>query len=1206
MAGKRRMTESRKEQGEIREVPLGSALPLPGPDKPLDPSDPAALLFQGAIPSSDDSPTIQSRQAPKQVAVPDETLSRSFQGKKLAHFELLDAIGKGGMATVLKARDSQLDRLVALKILPPELASDAENVRRFHQEARSAARLDHENIARVYFCGEDQKLHFIAFEFIDGRNLREIQESRRSLPWNEVLSWMIQVTRGLNHAATRGVIHRDIKPSNIIITPDGVAKLVDMGLARTLGPSEGGLTQSGMTLGTFDYISPEQALEPRDADHRSDIYSLGCTLYHLLTGHPPVPEGTAARKLYHHQHVKPTDPRVLVPDLPEPLVLLLDRMMAKNPDDRFQSMQEMLDAMLLAGNQLGMVQDLPALPFQTPPARGWQPHHTILAAFLILLAFFFLPRSSPTEKGIPSSPWPNFGRLELKPRDTSTPENNPPMPRESNPGTMVDPKPAQVARYDSEEPTLKDLQDWLSKNRQAQELEIILTKDLDLSQTESNQENSIQIFSRQVTLRGKDSSHRPTIRLRYDGRALSSPWAAVCIESDNATIQDLNFLIDGSFSDSEIHGLFLRGGKSLVVRRCEFIQAQPSRGENRKLTSVVIEGTGASKPSLIMEDSCFLGFGQMVASPNSPAKPDTFSFRQPENAGNIAILKRGNSRLSLRDCVFSPHHSMLWLEGNSSEGNRVTLQNCSMMMGAKSTLASVSEGTDAIIEMRHSLLAQAPALEESTGAESAVLLKLADAGAPFRFQGEDNRYYKIETFLQSGKNQEPVRDHGAFLRALEQKKLGADDSKVLDSSPWKDSQSWKLLEENQLAQAFAIKDQLKDLRRRDSLANRLIGAERCLDFSYLAKPLPPLDSPTPETRLVIVDPAAMEAEHTFKSLETALLQARPGDTIQIRYDGELSFRPTKLEKPPGELTIRPAPGFKPILVAGPPIESGQYPLFSFSEGTLRLEDLEIQLRPNESRERTPVIAVLGKGASLHLRSCSISLEKGNSVNFPSLLSLAMDPALMMMETNGARPQAAPSAISIDRCKIRGECNLFRNRTFRTADLQITDSFIALSGSLAKLEPPTQVTPQPGNFHLRAHHACIATAQPLLSFVGIKPFSSPNGLRIQESILAPKPDTPLIRLEGSDITPDRLSDLIRIDSVQNVFCTSKAMVEWNAPGDISNIKSLNWANWQENYQDSQSVQGDTLPAFAARDGFWKAPWSQFKLENKPGIGPKSLE
>ena len=188
--------------------------------------------------------------------------ARTLRGRKLAHFELIEPIGVGGMAAVLRARDTQLDRFVALKILPPEMASDHENVRRFHQEARAAAKLDHENIARVFFCGEDQGLHFIAFEYVEGENLRVILERRGRLPVAETIRYILQVATGLEHAASRSVVHRDVKPSNIIITPTGRAKLVDMGLARSLDPqADAGLTQSGVTLGTFDYISPEQALE---------------------------------------------------------------------------------------------------------------------------------------------------------------------------------------------------------------------------------------------------------------------------------------------------------------------------------------------------------------------------------------------------------------------------------------------------------------------------------------------------------------------------------------------------------------------------------------------------------------------------------------------------------------------------------------------------------------------------------------------------------------------------------------------------------------------------------------------------------------------------------------------------------------------------------------------------------------------------------
>src|SRR5262249_44629857 len=146
----------------------------------------------------------------------------------------------------------------------------------------------------------------------------------------------------------------------IVITPTGRAKLVDMGLARSLEPQKDPqLTQSGVTLGTFDYISPEQALEPREADVRSDMYSLGCTFYHILTGQPPVPDGTAAKKLHHHQHVRPADPRQLVPDIPDDVAMILDRMMAKRPQDRFQTPELLVQSLLAAHRKLGSSAEVP-------------------------------------------------------------------------------------------------------------------------------------------------------------------------------------------------------------------------------------------------------------------------------------------------------------------------------------------------------------------------------------------------------------------------------------------------------------------------------------------------------------------------------------------------------------------------------------------------------------------------------------------------------------------------------------------------------------------------------------------------------------------------------------------------------------------------------------------------------------------------------
>src|SRR5262249_32901657 len=218
-------------------------------------------------------PTVITSHKPRGAPF-DPGLGESLAGRRLGHFELIEAVGAGGMAAVLRARDLDLGRVVALKILPPDLAADPENLLRFKQEARAAARLDHDNIARVYYFGEDQGLHFIAFEFVEGDNLRQVMEAHGGgIPVPDAAALRLQVSAGPAHAAERAVVHRDIKPSNILVTPDGRAKIVDMGLARSLDARISPLTETGVTLGTFDYISPEQAVDPRAADVRSDIYS---------------------------------------------------------------------------------------------------------------------------------------------------------------------------------------------------------------------------------------------------------------------------------------------------------------------------------------------------------------------------------------------------------------------------------------------------------------------------------------------------------------------------------------------------------------------------------------------------------------------------------------------------------------------------------------------------------------------------------------------------------------------------------------------------------------------------------------------------------------------------------------------------------------------------------------------------------------------
>ena len=294
---------------------------------------------RGNVVAPTDSPTVyrgSSSSARRRLevvpAAPAAPSPLPVPGDLVDTFLIEEAIGVGGMGAVFRALDTKLDRQVALKLLPPDQAGDSEIVPRFYQEGRSAAQLDHENIARVYSIGQDGPYHFIAFEYIEGVTVRQKVETSGALPVAEAVNITLQIAHALVHASLRGVVHRDIKPSNIIITPTGKAKLVDMGLARRFERGgDHGLTQSGMTLGTFDYISPEQARDPRDVDVRSDLYSLGCTLFHMLTGRPPFPGGTVLQKLIQHQEEAPADVRTLNPAVPVELAGVIAQIDGQGP-----------------------------------------------------------------------------------------------------------------------------------------------------------------------------------------------------------------------------------------------------------------------------------------------------------------------------------------------------------------------------------------------------------------------------------------------------------------------------------------------------------------------------------------------------------------------------------------------------------------------------------------------------------------------------------------------------------------------------------------------------------------------------------------------------------------------------------------------------------------------------------------------------------
>ena len=264
-----------------------------------------------------------------------------YIGKMLDNrYEILERVGTGGMAVVYKARCHRLNRLVAVKILKPELASDADFRRRFHDESQAVAMLSHANIVSVYDVSHSDGLDYIVMELIDGMSLKQYMKRRGApLNWREALHFITQIVRALGHAHSRGIIHRDIKPHNIMVLRDGSVKVADFGIARLVSAAQATLTQEA--LGSVHYISPEQA-KGSHVDGRTDLYSAGVVLYEMLTGRLPFEGDTPVFVAIQHINSIPLAPRELNPDIPEALEAITMKAMAPNLEQRYPSAEELL------------------------------------------------------------------------------------------------------------------------------------------------------------------------------------------------------------------------------------------------------------------------------------------------------------------------------------------------------------------------------------------------------------------------------------------------------------------------------------------------------------------------------------------------------------------------------------------------------------------------------------------------------------------------------------------------------------------------------------------------------------------------------------------------------------------------------------------------------------------------------------------------
>jgi len=989
----------------------------------------ADVISSLALPvNTDDSPTVitkgsgsgsgSSPPPPPPHVVGD---AHSIAGRRLGHFELIEAIGAGGMAAVLKARDTELGRIVALKILPPESALDPENVNRFKQEARAAAKLDHDNVARVYFCGEDQGLHFIAFEFVEGITLRQAIDWRGPVSSADCVRYMIQVAAGLAHAAERGVVHRDIKPSNILITPDGKAKIVDMGLARHLESQSvnGGVTQSGVTLGTFDYISPEQALDPRQADVRSDIYSLGCAFYHALTGRPPVGEGTAAKKLHAHQHIDPLDPRDLNPKIPDELAAVLARMMAKDPTRRYQTPADLIANLKAVSDRLripleavagdstvkAVAADDRVLP-RVPRVRlSWVVAGAaiVAAAVAIVVAatgpdFDSAPRGANNDPAQnktepdPQNPTPNGPKTTLDERTVST--------AQGLANALADPATTKIRLADGE---------------------------YDLTKLKS----PVAFAGPEIELIG--SVNQTTIRVAIPTGKRSQADGSLTLAAASVKLTGIRFELVGeevAEPGSDFTGLAIRDAARVEITDCLFFPD----GEARKAGAASVAVANAAGETIRAKlTRCLFA-------------PGSIGFRLPSR-----------SELSVMDSGFAPHASAIQIRDDGPPGDdppatpaiatTIRLERSSFMVDGFTAVVDVDPSANQDATTTASFCVFAPANGPNPELESPTIGGLVRNVARKRFAKlqatQRNAWYRVQPVAGAAK---PAPFDDANWIKLERRPWDASTG-VLEAfggrEPWS---AFRITTTGPGTDRGVFHGEVGLLGVQFHDINNIRRA-------YMNVSVWPPSAPAIEITSRVWWPTAPDDElklppGTYKDIVKLLRDARSGDSILIRHTGPLPMDQVIVQAPRREgvdragyqLTFKPETrDHQPVLMLAD-VEEYDRSLFRIREGRVTFENLHFDLKPGPSQNQLAAVSLVA-GRECEFRNCTFTL---NETDGKPTSAIALVDSGKEMKMDGPAMNAPPK-IEFDGCLIRGRGRGVSLSSSRPFALEMTNTITALNG-----------------------------------------------------------------------------------------------------------------------------------------------------------------
>jgi hypothetical protein len=949
------------------------------------------------------------------------------------------------MGAVLRARDLDLGRIVALKILPPDMAADPENIIRFKQEARAAAKLDHDNIARVYFFGEDQGLHFIAFEFVEGDNLRQLMDANGgTIPVPDAVALMLQVTAGLSHAAERSVVHRDIKPSNIIVTPDGKAKIVDMGLARSLDARHGQLTESGVTLGTFDYISPEQAIEPRSADVRSDLYSLGCTFYHALTGHPPVPDGTAAKKLDAQKHIMPPDPRAYNSAIPVELAAILGRMMAKDPDRRYQHPDHLAAHLRSVARKLGIPSGpVPATgpafeePLPPPPKMsvGWV--LTAGAVMALALAIFLNTFGGGRPQG-PSGPG-DSGNAGTEPVDPSAAG------------------PVAAGARDA-----ANTEELVSLLRQGATNIRLTGADYDLSHFRDRDGHPVEAVLSGDDVR-LDGAAGATVKLGYmptDGKTRLNSLTLRGHGRGKAQIRKVRFVVQGrgeAQTRSGESGVAINGFDRVTVEECTFTSNGISTGHDGPAALAL-----ALKGGIASLLKCYFG------------------------PGCVGLEVNGPGQVGMGECAIAPQHAGVRVTRTGSDAageTDLSLNHCTALMtnigAAVGAVVEVDNEVPCVVHSGHCLFAGP---DRSLADEAPVVFRQLKTAAPeTKYEGEPetrpNTYFRIAAYSDAD---------GTYTFADAPRDKFVDTQRPI-KHPWKDRDPLALLVDAKPADpltAFKQDLRLPELRVKEDPKGSLIGAQ------YVGwERLYPVPLPSPEesrdATVKIWDPSLPETAEdlppgVFPTLGRAVAALRSGDTLLIRYTGRLDVDEQEFKKKDFTLTIKPDAGHNPVLVPIPPKEALKRPqamfkLYGGPNSKLVLDGLHFRL----PADRAPAVAVLPGGGQLEIRNSVITMEDGEELAAVTLT----DPRgeMMMMGAAGTPINWPLPKVTIDKVFLRGKGRLLNVKGSRPFELEVKNVLAAVDDSLIDIEPSTADPSSAGSGIVRLNRVTAYLGGSLLNF-----------------------------------------------------------------------------------------------------------------------------